>query len=108
MMRRLTEYSAIIIRMLASRSMIFRRTLSQPVMKPATAPASVPPSVDMNGSCPLAMSVAATAPPIGKLPSTVRSGKLRMRKEISTPSATRLKIKPISRAPSNENSDMTE
>jgi hypothetical protein len=40
MTRRLIEYSAIIIRILASRSMIFRRTLSQPVMKPASAPAS--------------------------------------------------------------------
>ena len=42
MMRRLTENSAIIIRIEASRSMIFSRTFSQPVIKPATAPASVP------------------------------------------------------------------
>src|SRR5690606_23486909 len=52
------------------------------------------------------ISVAATAPPSGKLPSTVRSGKRSRRKEISTPSATRLKIRPISRAPSKENRDM--
>ena len=77
MMRRFTEYSAIIIRMLASRSMILSLTFSQPVTRPAA-----------------------------KLPSTVRSGKRSRRKEIYTPKATRLKIRPISSAPSNENNDM--
>jgi len=50
MMRRLIEYSAIIIRMLASRSMILRLTLSQPVIRPATAPASVATMVEVKGS----------------------------------------------------------
>ncbi|MNW21502.1 hypothetical protein D3C71_2224590 [compost metagenome] len=49
MMRRLTEYSAIIIRMLASRSMILSLTLSQPVIRPATAPASAAPMVATMG-----------------------------------------------------------
>src|SRR5690606_16416546 len=47
-----------------------------------------------------------TAPPSGKLPSTVRSGKRSRRKEMKTPRATRLKISPISMAPSKEKSDM--
>src|SRR5256885_9951226 len=75
MMRRLTEYRPIIIRMEASRSMIFRRTLSQPVIRPATAPAAVPASVASQGLVPVEIRMAQTAPPSGKLPSTVRSGK---------------------------------
>ncbi|MNY83352.1 hypothetical protein D3C86_2260640 [compost metagenome] len=50
--------------------------------------------------------MAQTAPPSGKLPSTVRSGKRSKRNEMKTPSATRLKIRPISMAPRNEKSDM--
>jgi len=99
-MRRLIEYRAIIIRMLASRSMILRLTLSQPVISPAIAPASVAAMVAVKGSWPAAIMVAATAPPSGKLPSTVRSGKRSSRKEMYTPRATRLKIRPISSAPS--------
>jgi hypothetical protein len=103
MTRRLIEYSAIIIRILASRSMIFRRTFSQPVMKPASAPASsatkVAERVDAGGD-----QVAATAPPSGSC--RRRSGReTRMRKEISTPSATRLKIRPISRRPAEKKKD---
>jgi hypothetical protein len=50
--------------------------------------------------------MAQTAPPRGKLPSTVRSGKRSKRKEMKTPSATRLKIRPISMAPRMENRDI--
>src|SRR5690606_40037693 len=64
---------ALPIWMLASRSMMRSRTLSQPVIRPATAPAAVAAMVAENGSTPPAMRVAATAPPSGKLPSTVRS-----------------------------------
>ena len=106
MMRRLMEYSAIIIRMLASKSMILSLTLSQPVMSPATAPAAVAAMVATNGLVPVEIKMAQTAPPSGKLPSTVRSGKRSNRKEIKTPSATRLKIRPISTAPSREKKDM--
>ena len=80
--------------------MMRSRTLSHPVTRPATAPAATAARVALNGSAPAAMSVAATAPPSGKLPSTVRSGKRRMRNEISTPSATSAKTRPISNAPS--------
>ena len=82
MMRRFTEYSAIIIRMLASRSMILSLTLSQPVTKPASAPAAVAASVASQGLVPVEIRMAQTAPPSGKLPSTVRSGKRSRRNEI--------------------------
>ena len=53
-------------------------------------------AVAANGFQPATISAAATAPPSGKLPSTVRSGKLMMRNERKTPSATSPKIRPIS------------
>src|SRR5690554_4191223 len=106
MTRRLIEYSAIIIRILASRSMMRSLTFSQPVIMPATAPAPTATSVAANGLTPTLISVAAVAPPSGKLPSTVRSGKRRMRKEISTPKATSPYIRPISSAPHNAYQDM--
>ena len=62
--------------------------------------------VATNGLVPVEIKMAQTAPPSGKLPSTVRSGKRSNRKEIKTPSATRLKIRPISTAPSREKKDM--
>ena len=86
--------------------MIFRRTLSQPVIRPATAPAAVPASVASQGLVPVEIRMAQTAPPSGKLPSTVRSGKRSSLNEMKTPSATRLKIRPISTAPSNEKRDI--
>src|SRR5688572_23611603 len=63
-------------------------------------------AVATNGFQPLTMSAAATAPPSGKLPSTVRSGKLMIRNERKTPSATSPNIRPISMAPSDAMSDM--
>ena len=102
MMRRLIEYKAIITRILASNCKIFSRTCNQPVTKPAAAPASAPAADASQGSTPAVIMVAATAPPSGKLPSAVRSGKSRIRNEISTPSATSEKIRPISSAPSIE------
>src|SRR5690606_23977336 len=106
MILRLTEYSAIIIRMPASRSMILSLTLSHPVIAPASAPASVATSVAEKGSQPATISVAATAAPSGKLPSTVRSGKRSIRKEINTPNATRPHMRPNSSAPHNAYQDM--
>ena len=49
MMRRLTEYRAIIIKMEASKSMILSLTLSQPVIMPAAAPAAVAAKVATQG-----------------------------------------------------------
>ena len=106
--RKFMEYKAIITKMLASKSMIFRLTFSQPVIIPAPAPASVATRVETKGSTPLVIKIAATAPPKGKLPSTVKSGKRSTRKEINTPKATRLKISPISSAPHNEYIDIVK
>ena len=106
MMRRLTEYSAIITRMLASSCMIRSRTLSQAVSMPARPPASSAAAVAASGFQPATISAAATAPPSGKLPSTVRSGKLMILKDRKTPSATSPKIRPISMAPSDAMRDM--
>src|SRR3954451_12198368 len=50
---------------------------------------------------PSTMSVAPTAAPKGKLPSTVRSGKFRTRNERKTLNETRPKSSPISIAPRN-------
>ena len=95
MMRRLIEYSAIIIRMLASRSMILRLTLSQPVIsrrrRAAVAPAMVHPGVgaagDQNRGDGAAQRKAAIHREVGKRSRPERNG---------TPRATRLKIRPIS------------
>ena len=55
-----------------------------------------------NGSTPVDDRVAATAAPSGKLPSTVRSGKLRTRNDRNTPSATRPNTSPISTRPEGD------
>ena len=89
MMRRLIENSAIMVRMLASRCRILKRTLSMAVTRPASAPATTAHPVARYGSRPPTIALAATAAPSGKLPSTVRSGKLRTRNDRNTPSATR-------------------
>lgn len=68
-------------------------------MRPDKAPAAKAARVASTGCQPVTSAVAATAPPRGKLPSTVRSGKLMTRNEMNTPSATSAKIKPISSAP---------
>ena len=67
---------------------MLKRTLSKAVTSPATAPASIASPVASHGFMPPTIAVAATAAPSGKLPSTVRSGKLRTRNDRYTPSAT--------------------
>ena len=98
MMRRLIEYSAIMVRIDASSCRMFSRTFSQPVTRPAPQAS--------HGFQPPTMSTAATAPPSGKLPSAVRSGQSSTRNEIHTPSATSAKMRPISSAPISESMDM--
>ena len=70
------------VRMLASRCRILKRTLRMAVTSPAsrTGQRSRAP-VPSQGSSPPVIAAAATAAPSGKLPSTVRSGKLSTRKE---------------------------
>ena len=69
------------VRMLASRCRILKRTLRMAVTNPATAPATSAAAVAAQASIPPVIAVATTAAPRGKLPSTVRSGKLSTRKD---------------------------
>ncbi len=71
------------------------------VTLPAAAPASAAQPVARNGLTPCEMSVAATAAPSGKLPSTVMSGNFRIRNVSRVPSATMPNSSPDSSAPSN-------
>ena len=59
-----------------------------PVVHPASAPASSESGRESSG-CPAEATTAATAAPKPKLPSQVRSGRSRMRRERYTPSARR-------------------
>ena len=69
------------VRMLASRCRILKRTLSSAVTSPATPPAATASAVPSHASSPPVIAVATTAAPSGKLPSTVRSGKLSTRND---------------------------
>jgi len=80
MMRRLMEYSPICVRIPASRPLMLPFVWSSPVTRPATVPATNARAVAASGCIPLTIPTAATAAPVVKLPSTVRSGKSRMRK----------------------------
>ena len=88
-MRRLMEYKATITKMPAKRFMILKRTFKKAVTKPAQKPAAAPANVASQGSRPLTRHTAQTAPPKGKLPSAVMSGKSSSLNEMSTPNATK-------------------
>ena len=76
---KLMENSAVMVMMPASRSRTCSRTWISPVAAPASAPAAMAASSVSQGSTPRTSNTALTAAPSGKLPSTVRSGKSRMR-----------------------------
>ena len=99
--RRLIEYSAVITRMPASKSLILKRVWVMPVTVPASAPASTAASVAVSGLLPPMMSMAATAAPRVKLPSQVRSGKLNTRKLMNTLMPSSDNSTPIVSAPSS-------
>lgn len=82
---KLTEYRAVIVRMPASRDCTLHLVCSRPVTSPARPPAINAISVPING-CPFIANTADTAHPVVKLPSIVRSGIFKTRKEINTPS----------------------
>ncbi|MPM57637.1 hypothetical protein SDC9_104460 [bioreactor metagenome] len=73
MMRRLTEYSAIIVKIPANKAGIFSLVCRMPVTTPAKAPAMPATKMAVSGLKPLVNNAAATAAPNGKLPSTVKS-----------------------------------
>ncbi|MCY1307754.1 hypothetical protein D9M70_577080 [compost metagenome] len=89
MTRRLTENSAIIVRIEASRLRILKRTLSIAVTMPAAAPATIATQAASHGLTPAMISTAVTAAPSGNDPSTVRSGKSSTRNARKTPTATK-------------------
>ena len=78
-MRRLMEYSPVMVMMPLSRSRTRHLTWISPVTSPATAPASVAIRSVSTGCMPFTVRMALTAAPSGKDESTVRSGKSRMR-----------------------------
>ena len=87
MIRRLIEYSATCVRMPASRPLMRPRVCSRPVTSPAAMPPTSARDVASAAGMPFTMPTAAIEAPVVKLPSTVRSGKSRMRKVRYTPRA---------------------
>jgi len=70
------------VRIEAKRLGILPNWLSAAVTKPAHAPERAAATVANQGLTPAKINTTTTAAPSGKEPSTVRSGKLKMRKEI--------------------------
>ena len=68
------------VRMPANRPLMRPFVFSRPVMTPAISPATKAMRIAMMGLMPLVIEIAATAAPVVNEPSTVRSGKSRMRK----------------------------
>ena len=73
MMRKFTEYKAIIVKMPAKSAGIFIFVCKRPVTTPASMPATKAASRAVSGPKPATIILAAVAAPKGKLPSTVRS-----------------------------------
>src|SRR5699024_2026645 len=74
-MRKLIEYNAIIIKIPDNKLLIFTLVCKIPSIHPARKPADAPKHVAKTGEMPLIIEIAATAAPVTKLPSTVKSGK---------------------------------
>ncbi|MNI85205.1 hypothetical protein D3C73_1421780 [compost metagenome] len=81
-MRILIEYKAIIIRIPESNPLTFPLVCKSPVHAPAAAPPIKAIRQASTGEYPWEIITAAIAPPVAKLPSTVRSGKSKMRNVI--------------------------
>ena len=94
MMRRLTEYSAIMVRIPASSAGIFIFVVRKPVTAPASIPATAAARIAVLTLWPVAISVAAVAAPSGKLPSQVRSARSSTRNVTYTPRAITAHNKP--------------
>jgi hypothetical protein len=99
MIRRLTEYSAVIVRIPASSRLTLNFIASSPVTTPATAPASAPQSVAITGDHPATSSTADTPAPKVIEPSAVMSGNSKIRKLMYTPNANNDRMNPIVIAP---------
>ena len=75
---------------------------SRPVISPASIPASTAISRASQGFQPRVMHRAATAPPVAREPSTVRSAMSRIRKVMYTPMAMMPQASPCPKAPGRE------
>ena len=90
-----TVYRPLIVRMPARMGWILQCVCKNPVTTPAAAPASAPASKPANG-CAAAHSTVETAMPNVNEPSTVRSGRFRMRNVMYTPTASSAYSRPSS------------
>ena len=97
--RRLTEYRASWVRIPARMAGMPMDVWKTPVTAPASMPTASAMSVASQGLTPLVIRMAATAPPVAKEPSTVRSAMSRIRKVIYTPMAIMPQIRPWATAP---------
>ena len=97
MIRRLTVKRMVMTRRPARSLLILNLVLSTPVSTPAANPAATETATPRPGGMPAAIMAAVIAPPRGKLPSMVRSGKRMIRKEIITPKVTRAYSNPCRR-----------
>ena len=79
MIRRFTEYRASWVRMPARMAGMPQRVCSRPVTMPASMPTRNAHSRAIQGLQPERMSIMHAAPPVARLPSTVRSATSRMR-----------------------------
>ena len=93
-MRRLTEYKAIIVKIPANRAGIFILVCKMPVIIPASIPAMQAPKSAARGPKPATIMEAAVAAPSGKLPSTVKSAISSTRNVTYTPRAINAHSKP--------------
>ena len=73
MMRRFTDHRLICVRMPARMAGISNAVARKPVTAPVMAPASIEAAMASAGLTPATTHTAHTAPPVAKLPSTVRS-----------------------------------
>ena len=100
MMRRLMDHRLICVRMPERIAGISKTVVRKPVTAPQTAPAAVAARMASAGSTPATTRTAATAPPVAKLPSTVRSGMSSSLKVMKTPSTMMPQRMPWETAPS--------
>jgi len=95
MIRKLTEYSAVMTRIPASRPWTPIRVCSRPVSIPAAHPAAAPAKVAHIGWISAVRRTAATAAPRAKEPSVVRSLKSNSRNVMYTPSTIKARKIPM-------------
>ena len=94
MTKRITELQDVITRIPDKSVGILPLCVEKTRRKSRQAPCSIAASVARSGLTPLVIKVTATAPPSGKEPSVVISGKSRIRNVIKIPNPKMAQIKP--------------